>query len=160
MTMPDDMTNTAAATRQGSEEDRTLVIERVFKAPPDRVFAAWTDPAILVKWWGPEGFNTPECAMDVRAGGAWRTKMVGPDGAHSVSGVYREITPPRRLVFTWAWEQDGNRGHETVVDVTFEPVTGGTRMRLVQSLFDNVGERDMHNQGWSSSFNDLERTLG
>lgn len=158
--MPDDMMNTATAAGQGSEQDRTLIIERVFKAPPDQVFKAWTDPEILVKWWGPEGFTTPECAMDVRPGGAWRTKMVGPDGAHTVSGVYREIAPPKRLVMTWGWEADGQRGHETVVDVTFEPVSGGTRMRLVQSLFDSVGERDQHNMGWGSSFNDLDRVLG
>ncbi len=157
--MPDDMMNAATAVRQGSEADRTLIIERIFKAKPDRVFKAWTDPEILVKWWGPEGFTTPECAMDVRNGGAWRTRMVGPDGGHTVSGVYREITPPKRLVMTWAWEADGQPGHETVVDVTFEAVGDGTRMRLVQSLFDNVEQRDSHDMGWSSSFNDLERVF-
>jgi uncharacterized protein YndB with AHSA1/START domain len=158
--MPDDTINTATAVRQGTSQDRTLVIERVFKAPPDQVFRAWTDPAILAKWWGPEGFTTPECQMDVRPGGAWRTRMVGPDGDHTVSGVYREIAPPKRLVLTWGWETEGKRGHETEVALTFEPVAGGTRMRLVQSLFESVGERDMHDQGWSSSFNDLDRVLG
>ena len=157
--MPDDMMNTATAVREGAEQDRTLVIERVFKAPPDRVFKAWTDPTVLVKWWGPEGFTTPECRMDVRPGGGWRTRMVGPGGDHTVSGVYREIAPPRRLVFTWGWESDGNRGHETVVDLTFEPAAGGTRMRLVQRLFQNVEQRDMHTQGWNSTFNDLDRVL-
>lgn len=158
--MPDDMINTATATRQGSQQDRTLIIDRVFKAPPDQVFKAWTDPAILAKWWGPEGFTSPDAKLDVRVGGKWRSTMVGPKGeAHIVSGVYREIAPPSRLVMTWGWEQDGQRGHETVVDLTFEAVGAGTRMRLVQNLFDSVGERDQHTMGWSSSFNDLERVL-
>jgi uncharacterized protein YndB with AHSA1/START domain len=97
--MPDTGTVVAA---DRNEADCTLIIERVFNAPPAEVFAAWTDPAILTRWWGPEGHSTPECDMDVRPGGAWRTKLIGPDGDHIVSGVYREIAPPSRLVFTGA----------------------------------------------------------
>jgi uncharacterized protein YndB with AHSA1/START domain len=153
--MPD-ASRVVAADRD--EADCTLVIERIFNAPPDEVFAAWTDPAILVRWWGPEGHSTPECDMDVRPGGAWRTKMSGPDGDHIVSGVYREIAPPSRLVMTWGWQQkDGTRGHETVVAITLQPADGGTRMRLVQSLFLSKEQRDLHNWGWTSSLNDLER---
>jgi uncharacterized protein YndB with AHSA1/START domain len=152
--------NAATATADERPADRTLIIERVFKAGPETVFKAWTDPAILVKWWGPEGFETPECKMDVRAGGAWRTTMVSPKGdSHTVSGVYREISPPRRLVMTWGWEQDSNRGHETVIEVTFEPTGTGTKMRLVQSVFESQNARDMHSEGWNSTFNDLERFL-
>lgn len=152
--------NAAAATTENQTADRTLVIERVFKAAPDKIFKAWTDPAILVEWWGPEGFNIPECAMDVRAGGSWRTTMISPKGdGHVVSGVYREISPPNRLVMTWAWEQDGQRGHETVIEVTFEPTSVGTKMRLVQSVFESTDSRDSHGKGWSSTFNDLERYL-
>ena len=158
--MADDMMNTATATREGSTADRKLVIERVFKAAPERVFRAWTDASILAKWWGPEGFTAPDATLDVRVGGAWKSTMVGPKGeAHVVSGVYREIAPPKRLVMTWAWENDGKRGHETVIELTFEPAAGGTKMRMVQSLFENVDQRDQHNMGWSSSFNDLERIL-
>lgn len=153
--MPDAAT---AATAGRNEADCTLVIERIFKATPAEVFEAWTDPETLVSWWGPEGVTTPEYSLDVRPGGAWQTHMVAPDGDHIVSGVYREIAPPSRLVFTWGWQQkDGSRGHETEVTVTFQPVAGGTRMRLVQSLFLSKEQRDAHNLGWSSSFNDLER---
>jgi glutathione S-transferase len=151
--------NAATATTEGPA-DRTLVIERVFKASPEKVFKAWTDPAILVNWWGPEGFKAPECKMDVRVGGAWRATMVAPDGQqHISSGVYREISPPKRLVLTWAWEEAGKRGHETVVEIDLESTKGGTKMRLVQSVFETMNSRDMHNQGWTSSFNDLERVL-
>lgn len=157
--MADRQMKTATAVHE--DPDRTLVIERVFKASPDKVFKAWTDPAILVKWWGPEGFETPDAQLDVRPGGTWRSVMVSPDGtSHVVSGVYREISPPKRLVLTWGWQQpDGKRGHETVVELTFDPVPGGTRLRLLQRVFDSADQRNNHHQGWTSSFNDLERLL-
>lgn len=154
--------NSASAVREGTEADRTLVVERVFKAAPDRVFKAWTDPEILVRWWGPEGMHTPEYTMDVREGGAWRTVMKNDKGEpHTASGVYREISPPDRLVMTWAWEKpDGSRGHETVVELTFEPADQGTKLRLVQSVFETVEGRDNHGMGWNSSLNSLEQYLG
>ena len=150
--------NSARAVREGSTDDRTLVIERVFKAPPEQVFAAWTDPKILAEWWGPESFHTPEYVMDVREGGAWRTVMRNQSGeAHIASGVYREITPPKRLIMTWGWQQpDGTRGHETEVALSFEPVAEGTRLRLVQRVFATVENRDNHRMGWSSSLDKLE----
>ena len=140
-------------------EDRVLRIERVIAAPPERLFALWTEPAELAKWWGPEGYTTPGCAMDVRAGGRWRTTMRRPDGTeHTVSGIYRTIDPPRRVVFTWGWDDDaGLRGHETEVTVTFEPVPGGTRMVLTQHAFADKDGRDRHAHGWTSSFVCLER---
>jgi uncharacterized protein YndB with AHSA1/START domain len=159
--MADDRTmNAATARTEERPADRTLVIERVFKASPEKVFKAWTDPAILVKWWGPEGFTTPECKIDVRPGGAWRTTMMAPDGqSHTCSGVYREVSPPKRLVMTWAWEEQGMPGHQTMVEIDLEATRGGTKMRFVQSVFETVNSRDMHGQGWNSSFNDLERLL-
>lgn len=156
--MADAVARMAVPASAQDEADCTLVIERVLKATPAEVFGAWTDPETLVSWWGPEGVTTPEYTMDVRPGGKWRTHMVAPDGDHIVSGVYREVVPPSRLVFTWAWEQkDGSRGHETEVTVTFQPAAEGTRMRLVQRLFLTKSQRDAHNEGWSSSFRDLER---
>jgi uncharacterized protein YndB with AHSA1/START domain len=158
--MADDRPIHAATATEPRPADRTLVVERVLKASPEKVFKAWTDPAILIRWWGPEGFTTPECSMDVRVDGSWRTTMVSPKGeAHTVSGVYREISPPSRLVMTWGWEHDGVRGHETVVEVTFEPTESGTRMRLVQSVFESQNARDLHSDGWSSTFDNLERIL-
>jgi uncharacterized protein YndB with AHSA1/START domain len=141
--------------------ERILVIDRVFKAPPERVFAAWTDPATLVKWWGPQGFHTPECAMDVREGGAWRTVMRNAEGeAHIVSGVYRQVAPSRRLVLTWGWQQaDGSRGHETTVELDFEPVSEGTRLRLRQRVFTTTENRDGHRMGWTSSLDKLDALL-
>ncbi len=157
-----DTLNSAGGVHEESADDRTLVLERVFKAPTDKVFAAWTDPQILVQWWGPEGLSIPECDLDVRPGGAWTTTMAGKDGMQLVvSGVYREVSPPTRLVMTWAWQQeDGTRGHETEIVVTLEEVPEGTRLKLVQSVFQSVEQRDNHDMGWQSTFNDLDRVLG
>lgn len=136
-----------------------LEVERHIKAPPNKVFDAWTKPDLLVKWWGPDGFDTPEHSLDVSQGGNWRTVMRSPEGKlHIVSGVYRKIERPDRLEFTWAWEQeDGSPGKETVVTVTFEAANGGTRMRLVQKGFADAPSRDGHKGGWTSSFDCLER---
>src|SRR5690606_16427684 len=123
------------------------------------LFRAWTDPRVLVEWWGPEGYTTPEHQIDMRVGGHWRAVMRSPAGeAHIVSGVYCEITPPNRLVMTWGWEQpDGTRGHEPVVEVSLAPTPAGTRLRLVQRVFQNVEQRDRHNMGWTSTFKDLDK---
>jgi uncharacterized protein YndB with AHSA1/START domain len=135
-------------------DERVLELERLIAAPPERVFELWTEPELLVKWWGPEGYDVPEHALDVRPGGHWRTTMRSPEGKRvTVSGVYRVIEKPRRLVFTWAWDQDdGSRGHETEVTVTFAAAPGGTRLKLVQQTFQSQEVRDRHRHGWTSSF--------
>lgn len=140
-------------------DETTLVVMRVIKTSPEALFDAWTKPEVLARWWGPEGMTTPEYEMDVRVGGAWRTVMQSQAGdRHIVSGIYRTIERPRRLAFTWGWTQpDGSRGHETVVELTFQPVGDGTRMVLTQSAFETAEQRERHNHGWNSSFNDLER---
>ena len=100
-------------------DDRILSITRVIKTSPEELFDAWTDPRLLLQWWGPEGTTTPEYAFDVRVGGAWRTVMVNAAGDRQVcSGAYTVLERPSRLAFTWGWlRPDGTRGHETVVDV-------------------------------------------
>jgi uncharacterized protein YndB with AHSA1/START domain len=140
-------------------EDRVLRLERLIAAPPERLFELWTEPEQLVKWWGPDGYEVPAHALDVRPGGHWRTTVRSSDGAiKTVSGVYRVVDAPRRIVFTWAWHQeDGSRGHETEITVTFEPAPGGTRLKLVQRAFESKEVRDNHGRGWSSSLDRLAR---
>ena len=141
-------------------DDKILRIERVFAATPEQLFDAWTKADQLVRWWGPEGATTPHHDLDVREGGAWITTMRhGDGGENTVSGVYRLIEPPKRLVFTWAWHNDGTRGHETEVALDFEPVDGGTRMVLVQKTFESDDMCGKHGMGWTSSFNDLARHI-
>ncbi len=141
-----------AASDAGPARDVVLRLEREFSAPPERVFAAFTDPAKLAAWWGPEGMACPVCEIDLRVGGRWRTCMKGVYGEHWVSGVYREIAPPRRLAFTWAWEEHGARGHETLVELEFHPAGRNTRLVLNHRGFETTDSRDKHAHGWTSSF--------
>ena len=144
-----------------SDDGRVLRMERIFSATPERVFQAWIDPEKLVQWWGPEGMTTPRCEMNVREGGAWLTVMRNAEGGeHTVSGIFRIIDPPKRLVLTWAWHNDGVRdGHETELSIELEAVEGGTRLTLVQQTFRERENRDSHKGGWTSSLNDLARFL-
>jgi uncharacterized protein YndB with AHSA1/START domain len=138
-----------------------LVISRAFDAPRALVFAAWTDPARLVRWWGPKGFRTPSCKMDVREGGAFRICMRSPEGTdHWVQGVFREVVKPERLAFTWAWEdEDGKPKHETVVRVDFTEQGGKTRLRMQQGAFESATARDQHESGWGSALDCLDEYL-
>lgn len=148
-------TSAAAATEPATAE-RELVVTRVFDAPRRLVFKAWTQPEHAARWWGPQGFTTISCKMDVRPGGAWRRCMRAPDGTeYRKRGVYREIVEPERLVFTYASEDlDGDIGHETLVTVTFAEEAGKTRLTLRQVGFETVAACESHQGGWTSS---LER---
>lgn len=140
-------------------DDQVLVVERTFATTPDNLIDAWIKPELLVRWWGPEGMSIPVHSLDVREGGVWETTMRNADGGEVIcSGVYKIIERPNRLVFSWAWHQeDGSRGDETEITVTFAAVNGGTHMTLDQRSFAEVGSRDNHGMGWNSSFNCLEK---
>jgi len=152
-----------AAPPQAAE--RVLVMTRVFDAPRELVFKAWTDPRHLVRWSCPHGFTLTHCEGDLRPGGRWRSCMRKPDG-HDLwlGGVYREIVPPERLVFTHAWDDpQGNPGHETIVTVTLVERDGKTEMTFRQAEFESAGERDGHRGGWTECFEKLAgyvKTLG
>lgn len=151
---------TAASSRQDPPTtDIDLRLERHFAARPERVFQALIDPAELVRWWGPEGFTVPECALDVRPGGAWRTCMRSPEGSlHCVEGVYHVIEPPRRLVFTWSWETV-DAPHETLVTIELAPRDGGTDLTLHHQGFESESSRDKHAGGWGGCFDCLVHYL-
>ena len=140
--------------------DRELTITRVFDAPRELVFRAWTDPRQLTRWWGPAGFSTPSVALEVMPGGAWRTCIrSGEDGRDYWSyGHYTEVAPPERLVLTFRWEDEDSP--ETLVTVSFDDQGGGkTRMTFRQAVFASVEERDEHEGGWSECFDDLAALL-
>lgn len=139
--MTNDQQATTGATVVTTPSDREIVSERVFDAPRDRVFAAFTDPALIPEWWGPRGTTTVVVQMDVRRGGAWRFVVQGDsDGDESgFGGTYREVTPPERVVQTFEWE--GMPGHVIVETVTFEDLVGRTKLTNV-SLFHTTEERD------------------
>jgi uncharacterized protein YndB with AHSA1/START domain len=117
-------------------DDRTLVITRVFDAPRSLVFEAWTKPEHLVHWWGRRDVTLPVCEVDFRPGGAYRFCMRAPAGRDFwVSGVYREIVEPERLVFTCGLENE-EKSHEALWTVTFAEREGKTTLTVHQVLFD------------------------
>ncbi len=121
--------------------DREIVLSRVFDAPRELVFRAWTDARHIAQWWGPNGFTTTVQEMDVRPGGVWRFVMHGPDGVDYPNLiVFHEVAAPERLVFTHSSGEEGDAGFE--VTITFdEDEAGKTRLRLRQ-LFATAAERD------------------
>lgn len=134
-----------------------LEIVREFDAPRALVFEMWVKSRHMQNWAAPEGFTIPMNEGDLRLGGKWRSCMRAPDGTeHWLSGTYREIVPPQRLVFSHQW--DG--APETTVSVTFEEVGGKTRMVFRQTGFESSASRDGHEGGWTQSFEKLKTYLG
>jgi uncharacterized protein YndB with AHSA1/START domain len=132
--------------------DLDLIVTRLIDAPRAMVFKAWTDPTQVARWWGPKGYVTTHCEMDIREGGAYRCCMRSPKGTdHWKRGVYQEILAPERIVFTFAWEDPtGHPGHQTLITVTFEEAGAKTQLTLHQRVFDTVENRDSHRIGWTS----------
>jgi uncharacterized protein YndB with AHSA1/START domain len=120
--------------------DREIHVERVFDAPRDRVFAAFTDPKLIPEWWGPRDTTTVVDQMDVRPGGSWRFVVRNSDGSETgFRGTYREIAPPERVVQTFEWE--GMPGYVPVETATFEDLGDRTKVTTT-SLFHTTEERD------------------
>lgn len=120
--------------------DREIHVERVFDAPRDRVFAAFTDPKLIPEWWGPRDTTTVVDQMDVRPGGSWRFVIRNSDGSETgFRGTYREITPPERVVQTFEWE--GMPGYVSVETATFEDLGDRTKVTTT-TLFHTTEERD------------------
>ena len=155
------MSRTRIPSGDAALADRELVITRVFDAPRELVFRMWTDPEHLAHWWGPRDYPAGKVEMDPRPGGRWRHCLISSAGDMSLwhHGTYREIAPPERIVFTFQWEEEGERGIETVVTITFAEEGGKTRMTFRQAPFQSDVERDGHGMGWTSSFDRLDEAL-
>ncbi|HEX6228058.1 MAG TPA: SRPBCC family protein [Solirubrobacterales bacterium] len=120
--------------------EREIHIERVFDAPRDRVFAIYTDPELIPEWWGPRGTTTIVEEMEPTKGGRWQFLMREPEGSESrFRGVYREVTPPERIVQTFEW--DGMPGYPSLETATFEDLGEQTRV-VSTSVFYATDERD------------------
>jgi uncharacterized protein YndB with AHSA1/START domain len=111
---------------------RELTLTRIFDAPRDLVFRAWTDPLMLAQWWGPRMFTAPLCEVDPRVGGEIKIVMRGPDGAeHTMKGVFREIVCPEKIVFVNnAYGADGTQHLEGITTVIFAGDGGKTKLTL------------------------------
>ena len=122
--------------------DREIVITRVFDAPRELVWEAWTDPAQVVQWWGPRGFTTTVHEMDVRPGGIWRHTMHGPDGTdYPNESVFIEVVKPERIVFSHAGGKKGDAGAQFQSTWTFEAQGEKTKL-TVRMVFATAAARD------------------
>lgn len=141
--------------------DRELVIMRVFRAPREAVFRAWTDPEQARQWWGPVNYPAAHLEMDTRPGGNWRICLRSTEGGPDLwqHGIFREVVPHERLAFTFVWEEEGERGLETLVTIDFADQGGKTLMTFRQSPFQSAKERDGHGWGWNSTFDRLDEEL-
>src|SRR5438445_2294263 len=120
--------------------DREVVMTKVFAAPRELVWKAYTDPKLIPRWWGPRYLTTTIDKMDARPGGAWRFVSRGPDGSEfGFHGVYRENVKPERI--SWTFEFEGVPGHVSVDTATFEELEGGTKV-TVTSVFQSKSDRD------------------
>jgi uncharacterized protein YndB with AHSA1/START domain len=137
----------------------TLEVRRTFAASAERVFQAWTRPEELKLWAAPGPLVTAVAEVDLKVGGGYRIHMQEPDGKeYRVVGVYREVDPPRRLVYTWTWETDPTVT-DSIVTVDFLERGGSTEVVLRHEKLPNVERRDGHNTGWIACLEKLETVL-
>jgi uncharacterized protein YndB with AHSA1/START domain len=134
--------------------DDELLITRTFDAPASLMFALWSEPGHFKRWMGPEDFTCPVCEIDFRVGGKYRALIFSEETGDSwFSGVYREIVPNKRLVFTFTWNNTGPSADvETLITITFAEHDGKTVQTFHQTPFLNVERRDSHVGGWTSAF--------
>ena len=133
----------------------SLTLKRRLNAPPAKVYAAWAEPAKIARWFGPQGAEVLRAEADVRVGGRYRVIFRVPDGEqHDVSGVYREVVPNQKLVFTWAWISTPER--ESLVTVALKRDGDGTLLTLTHEQFFDEPARDRHRSGWSGALDNLE----
>src|SRR5579872_2614280 len=124
-------------------EDREIVISRVFDAPRELVWEAWTNPQHVAKWWGPIGFTTTTEIMDVRPGGEWKHVMHGPDGANYPNhSVFIEVVKPARIVYTHGGRREGGGTEVSFRSTwTFAEQTGKTEV-TIRMEFESAAARD------------------
>jgi uncharacterized protein YndB with AHSA1/START domain len=138
----------------------TLHLHRVLPAPRSRVFRACVEPEELAKWWGPRGFTAPSVELDVRVGGKYRIAMKPPEGeVFYLSGEFREVDPPARLVYTFRWEDPDPGDRETVVSVSLRALDDQTEFALVQTGFATQGRHALHHAGWTDSLDRLQELM-
>jgi len=134
----------------------SLTLKRRLNAPAEKVYAAWTDPEKIVKWFGPDSGPVTRAETDLRVGGHYTIAFNTENGErHQVGGVYREVVPNEKLVFTWAWRSTPER--ESLVTVALRPDGGGTSLTLTHEQFFDEEARDRHDFGWTGTLDKLER---
>jgi uncharacterized protein YndB with AHSA1/START domain len=138
----------------------TLLIERTYEAPIERVFDAWTSPEVMRRWFhGRRAWETPTAEVDLRLGGAVRVVMRDPEDGkeYGGGGHYTEIDPPHRLAFTWTWDEDP---FDSTLEVEFAESEGGTTVVLTHRHLPSVEAVRNHEEGWRTCLENLAEALG
>ena len=154
-----------------NKNGKELTIIKIFDVPREIVWKAWTDPERFMRWWGPKGFTSPVCKIDLRVGGGYLNCMRSPEGQDFWSkGVFREIVAPERLTMTDSFaDEHGNMVPAThyglsldfplemLITVTLENLEGKTKLTLKHSGIDGINATDRRNmqQGWDQSLDKL-----
>lgn len=137
----------------------SVTIVRRIKASPARVWAAITEPKLMLQWWGPDAGPTLKAEADVRPGGRFSVVFRLLNGEeYNPTGVYQEVTPDKKLVFTWEWS--GSVERESLVTFLLKPLGGGTELTLIHAQLPDEAARDSHHQGWSGWFDKLDTFFG
>lgn len=146
---------------QLSKEGTRLELRKVYRASPEVLFRAWTDPALVSRWLAPSPRICEVAELDVREGGEYRIVMFNPENGNRVAvvGVYETVDPPKKLVFTWKWENNDAWHGDSLVSICFVPVEDGTELHLLHEQLPNAKDRDNHAKGWSACLNQLEEVL-
>jgi uncharacterized protein YndB with AHSA1/START domain len=141
-----------------SDSKPSLTIVRRLKASPARVYAAWTRPELMARWWGPDAGPVLSAEADPRVGGSFRVVFQTLDGdTHDCRGEYRQVEADRKLVFTWEWVTLPER--RSLVTIQLRPIDVGTEMTFRHEQFFDEAARDGHRTGWSGAFEKLDALI-
>ena len=146
---------------RGGSSGLSLHFEKLLRAPKARVFAAFVDEGALAAWWGPNDFTVPNVEICARQGERYRFTMQPPEGAaFHITGEFREVERPQRLVYTFEYEEPDPDDQETLVTLSFVDVAEGTLLVLDHGPFATTARRALHETGWAETLDELERFLG
>src|ERR1700737_4664841 len=134
-----------------------LPAKRRLNAPPEKVYAAWTNPQKITRWFGPANakIGPVQADIDARIGGRFRISFSTDDEYYEAGGVYREVVPNQRLVFSWAWHSTPER--ESLVTISLKPDGDGTLLTLHHERFFDQAARDSPQRGWNGMLDSLEK---
>jgi uncharacterized protein YndB with AHSA1/START domain len=144
----------------GAPRGLVLKLTRIFPTPASVLWDAFGAGQALATWWGPKGFTVPNIDFEPRVGDSYRIEMQPPEGdPFHLSGEFREVGPPNRLAFTFAWEDPDPDDVENLVELALRELGDSTEVSLAQAPFRTEARRELHRDGWTDSFDKLERVI-
>jgi uncharacterized protein YndB with AHSA1/START domain len=152
-------TKSSTAADAGPVTRPSLTLKRRLNAPPAKVYAAWTNPQKMTRWFGPANarIGSVQADIDARIGGRFRISFSTDDEYYEAGGVYREVVPNQKLVFSWAWHSTPER--ESQVTISLKPDGDGTLLTLHHEQFFDSAARDGHERGWTGMLDNLEKYI-